>query len=188
MSATVDVLVVCTANVARSPLFAAMLAERAGDGVRVTSAGTWAREGDVAARGSQRLAERRGLDLTEHRSRPLTRALVATSDLVLTMSEDQRHACASMAEGATTRTFTVREFARLVRRLDRSEAPSEPAERLRWLRDQAHLARAGSRPPTTEEDVADPLQATWPEWEDMAAHLDALLERILLGTDRSPAS
>jgi protein-tyrosine phosphatase len=188
MSATFDVLVVCTANVARSPLFATMLAERAGDGVRVTSAGTWAREGDTAARGSQRLAERRGLDLSEHRSRPLTRELVAASDLVLTMSEDQRHACATMAEGAPTRAFTVREFARLVRRLDRSGAPTGPAERLRWLRDQAQLERARSRPPEAVEDVADPLRATWPEWEDMAASLDALIDRILVGTDRSPTS
>jgi protein-tyrosine-phosphatase len=63
VSAPVEVLVVCTANVARSPLFAAMLADRLGEAARVTSAGVRAREGDEAAEASQLLAR-------WHRGRP----------------------------------------------------------------------------------------------------------------------
>jgi protein-tyrosine phosphatase len=181
-SPPLEVLVVCTANIARSPLFAAMLAARAGDGVRVTSAGVRAREDDGAAEGSQLLGRARGLDLAAHRSRPVTAELIAASDLVLTMSERQRDRCAPLAAQAASRVFTVREFARLVARLDRTGAPTDPAGLLRWLRDQAHLARPRTLPAAGKEDVADPIQATWPEWETMAADLDDLLDRILLGT------
>jgi protein-tyrosine-phosphatase len=181
MTEPMDVLVVCTANIARSPLFAAMLAARAGDRVRVGSAGTRARPGIGAAEGSQVLARRRGLDLTGHRSRPVTAELIAASELVLTMSERQRDACAPLAGQAAARVFTVREFARLVGALDRTSAPTEPAPRWRWLRDQAHLARPRSLPPAVPEDVADPIRAPWSEWEVMAADLDDLQARILEG-------
>jgi protein-tyrosine phosphatase len=194
MTAPMQVLVVCTANIARSPLFAAMLAARAGDtdlaedragdagdGIRVGSAGTRARPGVGAAEGSQVLANRRGLDLTGHRSRPVTAELIATSELVLTMSERQRDACAPLATQAAARVFTVREFARLTGPLDRTTTPAGPAARLRWLRDQAHLARPRSLAPAGPEDVADPIRAPWPAWEVMAADLDDLLDRIFVG-------
>lgn len=84
------VLVVCTGNTCRSPLAAAMLAEAlAASGrpdVVVSSAGTGAWEGAAASEGSYLVGLERGLDLSAHRARLLTRALVDESDLVLTMS------------------------------------------------------------------------------------------------------
>jgi protein-tyrosine phosphatase len=174
----VHVLVVCTANVARSPLFAAMLAGRLGDGVTVSSAGTRAREGDPAAEGSAVLAEHRGLDLGGHRSRPVSPELVARADLVLTMSERQRDHCASLTAGAATRVYTVREFARLLDAVDAADAPPAPAGRLAWLRDQAHLARPRALPPTGPEDISDPIRASWPVWAELGEDLDDLLDRI----------
>jgi protein-tyrosine phosphatase len=173
-----QVLVICTANVARSPLFAAMLAHRLDDEVTVSSAGVRAREGDPAAEGSVRLAEQRGLDLSSHRSRPVSAELVDAAGLVLTMSERQRDACAPMAAGAASRIYTVREFARLLRAVELAAAPEGPAARLAWLRDQAHLARPRALPAAGREDIADPIRAPWPEWEAMAATLDDLLDRI----------
>jgi protein-tyrosine phosphatase len=172
------VLVVCTANIARSPLFQAMLADRLGDGVTVSSAGVRAREGDPAAEGSALLAEQRGLDLSAHRSRPVTSDLVRSADLVLTMSERQRDVCAPLAAGSASRVYTVREFARLLGAVDRAAAPADPAARLAWLRDEAHLARPRALPARGSEDVADPIRSSWPEWEAMAATLDDLLDHI----------
>jgi protein-tyrosine phosphatase len=178
VSAPLEVLVVCTANVARSPLFAAMLADRLGSAARVSSAGVRAREGDVAAEASQVLAEHRGLDLAGHRSRPVTPELVVGSDLVLTMSERQRDRCSPLAPRAASKVFTVREFARLADAVDDGDAPDAPADRLGWLTEQAHLARPRSFPPPDGDDVPDPIRAPWDEWAEMAATFDDLLDRI----------
>ncbi len=84
------VLVVCTGNTCRSPLAAAMLAESlAAAGrpdVMVASAGTGAWEGAPASEGSYLVGLERGLDLSAHRARLLTRTLVDEADIVLTMS------------------------------------------------------------------------------------------------------
>jgi len=86
------VLVLCHGNICRSP-FAARLLERtlAPAGIRVLQAGFIGAgrraptEAVVAARG-------RALDLSEHRSRPLTSDLVRGADLVVVMDAAQRDA------------------------------------------------------------------------------------------------
>jgi protein-tyrosine phosphatase len=84
------VLVVCTGNVCRSPMAAAILrrqlAERGAIGVEVTSAGTAPWDGAPASEGSYLIALEHGLDLSDHRARQLTTDLVADADLVFGMS------------------------------------------------------------------------------------------------------
>ncbi len=83
-------LFVCTGNTCRSPLAAALArreAERRGwKGIRVRSAGIAAFPGEPASDGSLAVAREAGLDLSDHRSRPLDGELVAAADLILTMS------------------------------------------------------------------------------------------------------
>jgi protein-tyrosine-phosphatase len=87
------VLFVCTGNICRSPLAAALL-ERAlkdrGLEVRVTSAGTGAWDGAPASEGAYLVGLERGLDLSSHRARLLTRELVDAADLILTMARHHR--------------------------------------------------------------------------------------------------
>jgi protein-tyrosine-phosphatase len=89
-----NVLFVCTGNICRSPLAAALL-ERAlktrgvGD-VTVTSAGTGAWDGAPASEGAYLVALEGGLDLSGHRARLLTRELVEQADLILTMARHHR--------------------------------------------------------------------------------------------------
>lgn len=84
------ILIVCTGNVCRSPLAEALLrhglALRGKDCIRVASAGTSAAPGDPASEGSYLVALEHGLDLSAHRSRPLTRDLVEGADIVFGMS------------------------------------------------------------------------------------------------------
>lgn len=84
------ILLVCTGNTCRSPmaevLLRAELARRGLEGVEVGSAGTGAWEGAPASEGSYLVMLERGEDLSAHRARQLTRELVASADLVLTMS------------------------------------------------------------------------------------------------------
>jgi protein-tyrosine phosphatase len=82
-------LFVCSGNTCRSPL-AGALAEREvaalGWRVEVRSAGVGAMSGAPASEGSLGAAVRHGLDLSEHRSRPLDDELVGWADLILVMS------------------------------------------------------------------------------------------------------
>lgn len=173
-----DVLLVCTANVARSPLAEAMLASAGVPGIEVGSAGVRARDGYPAADGTIALAEARGLDVSGHRSRLVTPDLVVSSELILTMSDRQREACTMLSTRATGRTFMLLEFVRLLEAVDLDAAPSDPAERPRWIRDAAHRARPMARPPAGSENIADPMGRAWPEWEAMGEQLDAVIGRI----------
>jgi protein-tyrosine-phosphatase len=106
------VLLVCTGNICRSPLAAALL-ERAlgerGATIQVSSAGTGAWDGAPASEGAYLVGLEQGLDLSGHRARLLTRDLVETSDLVLTMA---RHHRARVDElGGEGRVFVLGEYA-----------------------------------------------------------------------------
>jgi protein-tyrosine phosphatase len=59
---------------------------------QVESAGTWARDGDPAASGSQHAVEQFGLDLSTHQSRSVSLELLRGFDLILTMTKSQQEA------------------------------------------------------------------------------------------------
>lgn len=88
------VLLVCTGNICRSPLAEALLQRELGlrgaDGVKVSSAGTGAWEGAPASEGAYLVALEHGLDLSDHRAQLLTRDVVSSSDLILTMARHHR--------------------------------------------------------------------------------------------------
>jgi protein-tyrosine-phosphatase len=96
----VAILVVCTANICRSPVVEVLLKDRlaqAGlDDWKVSSAGTWAYEGQKAAEYSELLMSELGHDISNHRSRPIDQQLMVESDLILTM--ESGHAEALRAE------------------------------------------------------------------------------------------
>lgn len=89
-TATFNILFICTGNTCRSPLAEALarraLSERGWHNVEVGSAGVGAHEGSPASREAVRAAARNGLDISGHRARPLSPALVDWADLILVMS------------------------------------------------------------------------------------------------------
>lgn len=110
---TKRILLVCTGNICRSPLAAALLeralAERSITGISVSSAGTGAWDGAPVSEGAYLVALERGLDLSSHRARLLTRELVEGADLILTMA---RHHRARVDElGGEGRVFVLGEYA-----------------------------------------------------------------------------
>lgn len=99
------IVVVCTANICRSPVGEAVLRQRlhtqaAAAGQRtqwqVSSAGTWADRGQLASTFSVELMAEQGLDISKHTSRPVDKALVDEADLLLCM--ETGHAEALRAE------------------------------------------------------------------------------------------
>ncbi|GAP05770.1 MAG TPA: low molecular weight protein arginine phosphatase [Anaerolinea thermolimosa] len=95
---TPAVLFVCTANVCRSPmaagLFQALLSSRlpGGGDWLVDSAGTWASEGQRASENAVRVMQKRGIDLSQHRSKVVSRALLNLFDLILVMEPGHKEA------------------------------------------------------------------------------------------------
>jgi len=161
------VTVVCTANVCRSPALTMLLREglartASRDRVLVGDAGTRARDGEP---GCTEIAARGGWDplaMRAHRSRGVTRELVAASDLILTVSARERSAIAQLDPSARTRTFTVLEAIRLdglSADLDAEPAGRRVRPESRIFRLPARLHAARSRPlsveATTDDDIPD---------------------------------
>jgi protein-tyrosine-phosphatase len=85
------ILVVCTGNLCRSPMAAALLEARLADDParenwQVVSAGVWAAEGLPASPHAVKTMEDEALDLSRHRSRQVTRETVEEADLILCMT------------------------------------------------------------------------------------------------------
>jgi protein-tyrosine phosphatase len=115
----VRILVVCTANICRSPsvqrlLIDALSEDPACAGIEVRSAGTQA----IAGAHGCTLAPALAGHAEEHRSTPLTTELVEWADLILTAARDHRSGVVTMVPPARTRTFTVRQAARIADWLD----------------------------------------------------------------------
>lgn len=87
-------LMVCTGNVCRSPMAEGLLAHAlAADPelarkFRVGSAGLAAADGEPASRNALEAMRRAGIDLSAHRSRPLTPELAAEARILLGMTGD----------------------------------------------------------------------------------------------------
>jgi len=94
-----ELLVICTANVCRSPMGAALLRraiERRGlsGAWRVQSAGMWAGVGLAASENSVLEMADRGLDISGHRSQRVSRALLENAAAAIVMTRDHREAFA----------------------------------------------------------------------------------------------
>ncbi|WP_295835800.1 low molecular weight phosphatase family protein [uncultured Microbacterium sp.] len=188
-----NILTVCTGNVCRSPMAAQILATRlAGLQVRVSSAGTWARNGMPMTSDAVALATRRGVAppiAAAHRAQLLTESHLRDADLLLGMSREHRRAIVELAPSATRRTFTLREFARLCAALtdddiraagSSSEGPPDPALRLQLMLSFI-VARRGLHSGTVagmSDDVVDPYGRPAEIYEQSARESEPGLEAV----------
>ncbi len=112
-----SVLFVCTANICRSPMAAAlfrarlMVTRQDWRAWRVDSAGTWASTGQPAALEAQQVIARRGMDLSAHRSHPVSHELLRRFQLVLTMEAGQKEAILVEFPAFRDRVFMLSEMA-----------------------------------------------------------------------------
>ena len=82
-----SVLVLCTGNICRSPYAEAVLKKRA-SGIYVDSAGLSAMVNYEADATAQAVARDRGIDMSKHKARQVTRSLIGQSDLILVMDDE----------------------------------------------------------------------------------------------------
>lgn len=105
-----SVLVVCIANICRSPIAEACLRrslEQRGKQCRVASAGIYALVGHEAAPYSIEVSAEHGLDISQHRARQLTGAMLAEHELILVMEEQHIAMVLAIAPFARGRVHCV---------------------------------------------------------------------------------
>ena len=183
-----DVLVLCAANMCRSPMAAALLTRdletrglavrevpAPGPGVTVRSAGLLVDGEPPAPLATSAMADR-GLDISAHLSRVVRAADLAAAGLVLAMARAQLRAAVVLAPAGWPRAFTLKE---LVRRGEQI-GPRPPGLSLAdWLalahegRDRAALL--GDSP---DGDVADPIGGPPQAFAQTAALLSQLTSRL----------
>lgn len=110
------ILVVCTANVCRSPMAAALLQHALAAqaeplrSIEVISAGVAARDGDPVSANSVAALKKVGLDIAQHRSRALTADLVRNALAVIGMTESHRASLAYAINPVPRNVYLFREF------------------------------------------------------------------------------
>ncbi|VXB97525.1 Low molecular weight protein-tyrosine-phosphatase Wzb [Arthrobacter sp. 9AX] len=157
--APVRILTVCTGNICRSPvaerLLQAGLNQVVPGGFEVRSAGTRAMVGDPIQPISADIIRTFGGDPEHFAARQLTPKILRGVDLVLTMTSGHRGEVLQLDASLLKRTFTIREFARMLDVLDR---------------------RAGAEgvAPEGTYDGGDPLAANLAIWRGLPARAAAV--------------
>lgn len=188
MHSDFTILMLCTGNICRSPLAQQLLSEQLSDipDVRVVSAGTRAMVGEKVFGVTRLVADSYGLEgIDSHRARQVTAELIDSADLILAMTLEHRRAAVELCPRATRRTFTLREFARLV------EATPDPvlapllvdpgdsvAEKLRAAVSAVTSSRSLLPPlaDPADNDVIDPYR------QDLEVH-EASLDQLVPAID-----
>ncbi|MCI4011278.1 hypothetical protein [Brevibacterium sp. ZH18] len=153
------ILVVCTGNLFRSPLAAGLLQqgfdEVAPGRFILDSAGTAGVSGAGATNDVRSLARDWGIDLSEFRAKRLQSSDIVNADLVIGMERWHRSQVVTLDPRALRRTFTLREFARIIHPLSPT---GESSSRQRW-ENLVSLAQRSRMPPSDGpefDDVVDP--------------------------------
>lgn len=140
----------------------------------VASAGLLESSNSASMHGVEILGER-GIDLSEHRSRTMSAAMLLGVDLILAMAREHVREAVVLAPEVWPRTFTLKELVRRGQRVGPRFA-DQPLHR--WL-SYLHAGRsvrdlAGT---SANDDVADPIGGPRSSYERMVAELDDLLDQ-----------
>jgi sulfate adenylyltransferase len=171
----ISVLFVCTANICRSPYMEMRAGAFAGDGpvaVELASAGTHGFTNRAVDATMAGVLAGRGVgdaSLAAFRSRPLTRALVESADLVLTAETTHREYVLEEAPSAFRKVFTLGQFAETVSRIDAS------------LVGRALVAHAGHRRAAASavHEIGDPFNRGRAAAELCADQIDGLMRVVM---------
>jgi protein-tyrosine phosphatase len=182
------ILAVCTGNICRSPMaegfLRSMLAARGVDGVHVASCGVNGLENAPAMPEGVEAMIENGVDISPHRARRLTAPMVREADLLLTMATEHRDTIVAQVEGAAGKTFTLKEFVRLLDHLPPGAIPVGAAEDevlSATVVAVSALRASGAVPPSRDEDVADPLGLGVEAYRATAWEIGQLCDRVVAG-------
>ena len=186
-----SVLAVCTGNVCRSPAVERLLANKLGRTVSVGSAGTHALVGHPISEPMAALLRDSGAETDPFEARRLSEQMVKEAHLILSMTRAQRRLVVELWPAAVRRTFTLREFARLLNWVDPSVLPAgTPADRLRAAIPLAITQRGRERRSAEEDDVTDPFRLSNAvyanSFEQIRSAVDSIVYRIVMNRIGDP--
>jgi len=119
--------------------------------------------------------EEMGIDISSHRSRPLSVELVDRADVVLGMTRDHVGRVLALVPGASERAFLVGELVRLGEQVGARHEGEPSAE---WVR-RVGATRPDVRVPgRAGDEVADPYGESLDVYRATAARLDAELREL----------
>ena len=108
------ILFICTGNTCRSPMaegyFRSLVENEGLSDVQVSSAGTYASNGDAPSPHSVRTLQEYGIDISDQHSTRLTRELVKESDLIIAMTESHRMFVGQLDPSALKKTKLLGEY------------------------------------------------------------------------------
>jgi protein-tyrosine phosphatase len=174
-----EVLVICTANVCRSPMAQALLTDRLAaleSAVNVRSRGML---GDGEPPRPEAIAAMAGygLDITAHRSRRVTTDDLERADLTLAVARENLRFAVVTAPAIWPRAFTLRELARRGHAIGSRLAGESLAD---WLaRAHAGRQRAALLGESRDDDVADPTGGPQRGYTETAAILSGLADQLV---------
>ena len=187
--APIRVLIVCTGNICRSPLAEQLFrleAAAAGLSSKVIfeSAGTRAEIGHSTNPESIKSAAARGIEPFNIVARQMTQEMINSSGLILTATTEHRGDVVRLVTGANRRTFTIKEFARILEFFDAENEHLEENDRVAMksattLVEKIALAaqyRGYAPPAPLGDDITDP-------WGRPSEVFDQVTEE-LLGTSQ----
>ncbi len=109
-----NILMVCTGNICRSPFAEVYLQSRLGEpencGFRVSSAGTHAQAGRLATDDMLEISEELRVPLQHHSARQLTDQLLMTSDLILTAEQEHLRFILELTPQVEDRVYVMSEI------------------------------------------------------------------------------
>jgi protein-tyrosine phosphatase len=172
------IVVLCTANVCRSPMAAALLRRRLaalGVTVPVRSAGMTSC-GDPPCPEAISVMNRYGIEIASHRSSIVRSAALAKAGLVLAMARHHLRYAVTTEPRAWASAFTLKELLRRGERIGH-RPPGEPLSV--WLsRVHAGRERISLLGDCAEDDVADPAGGPLQAYVETADLLDRLVTRL----------
>jgi protein-tyrosine-phosphatase len=107
------ILFVCTGNSCRSPIAKALLEKISKDiklEIEVDSAGTSVVYGMKATDEAIELLRKEGIDISQHRAKPVTKELLRWADLILTMEDFHKEKIINENQDLKEKVFLFKEF------------------------------------------------------------------------------
>jgi protein-tyrosine phosphatase len=168
------ILAVCTGNICRSPMVERLLqsefAALAPGEFEISSAGTAALVGSTIDAQVAEFVKAYNGDPEGFHARQLEARLLENQDLILALTREHRAQIVQMSPSLLRRTFTLREFARLITTAGGDPSLDGPN---RWRAVLPKVVRARSIHPTDplEDDVVDPYRRPAEVYEQMVREL-----------------
>jgi protein-tyrosine phosphatase len=176
---TVEVLMVCTGNLHRSPLAERLAASRsrvAETEVHFSSCGTHAPEGLAMDAAAAMALRQLGGDPAGHIARLLTGPMVEQAALVLTATSEQRDLVARKRPAARVKCFTLKEFVRLGADVAPAAGPDDVG---RLIREVAAQREPFGSAASGRDQIADPHGANLSETLRCALEIGVAVDGVL---------